>query len=664
MIGLNTSQYAADLNTVSVMLDGIIVGKVYTSHTKQFCSTLRLHKVQRHSDIPSTVEIYCIPDNHDGLYPLISLYTTPQRVVRPVAYLHSNGDKIIEWVGAQEQLTLDIAIKSIDYRMNETTHMEIQPNYMFSVVSSFTPFSDFNQSPRNMYQCLSIDHDVLTRHGWKSIDSIQIDEQVMTMNLSTGKQQWNAVTAVHHIPHNGDAMYRLHNMSIDVVCNDQHRWWCRNTEQQVIQYQAYTTNQIINNQIPPQHKSSGQSHDHWDGGSHRVLRVPLIPLNPHPMYTFPETVFLSLQFTHDHGKNLDWCRFIGFIVGNGGVEKCGNDYYTHIFQSNNKSAGKQYVLNLVDRLYKYDPILFDHSVSTYDDKVDWRFKHVALYNYFLPITVGPIGYDPLNDTHCRTYSQSHYRSQGIVDDIQLEVTMNRGDWLYLRRWMYYDWIFTLHVDQARALLEGYVAADGDWSSLIQSMEHSSHQPPRVHREFIRAYSSSIPLVQDLTIIGIQAQARVSVTANHQKDQFMPSINSTSRAVGWRVQFNFDEIELSTPLPKPSSYINPRHNGMIYCLSLANGNFLARRQIQWTDATGQRIPDISFNHPFITGNCQMGKQTMGTPYHAFIHRTDNKVFRIQNPQSPIVRNKTYERFGVDEYPTGTNAVVAVISYTGM
>jgi DNA-directed RNA polymerase I subunit RPA2 len=62
-------------------------------------------------------------------------------------------------------------------------------------------------------------------------------------------------------------------------------------------------------------------------------------------------------------------------------------------------------------------------------------------------------------------------------------------------------------------------------------------------------------------------------------------------------------------------------------------------------------------------CQMGKQTMGTPYHAILHRTDNKVFRLQNPQTPIVRTKTYEKFGVDEYPTGCNAVVAVISYTG-
>jgi DNA-directed RNA polymerase I subunit RPA2 len=63
-------------------------------------------------------------------------------------------------------------------------------------------------------------------------------------------------------------------------------------------------------------------------------------------------------------------------------------------------------------------------------------------------------------------------------------------------------------------------------------------------------------------------------------------------------------------------------------------------------------------------CQMGKQTMGTPAHALKHRgADNKLFRIQNPQSPLVQNKSYREYMMDEYPQGTNVLVAVISYTG-
>ena len=62
-------------------------------------------------------------------------------------------------------------------------------------------------------------------------------------------------------------------------------------------------------------------------------------------------------------------------------------------------------------------------------------------------------------------------------------------------------------------------------------------------------------------------------------------------------------------------------------------------------------------------CQMAKQTMGTPATALRHRTDNKLYRLQSGQTPIVRPAVHNAYGMDSFPNGTNAVVAVISYTG-
>ena len=59
---------------------------------------------------------------------------------------------------------------------------------------------------------------------------------------------------------------------------------------------------------------------------------------------------------------------------------------------------------------------------------------------------------------------------------------------------------------------------------------------------------------------------------------------------------------------------------------------------------------------------MGKQTMGTPLYAYDYRSDNKLYRLRTPQSPLVRPVTHDKYAVDEYPLGTNAIVAVISYT--
>ena len=45
---------------------------------------------------------------------------------------------------------------------------------------------------------------------------------------------------------------------------------------------------------------------------------------------------------------------------------------------------------------------------------------------------------------------------------------------------------------------------------------------------------------------------------------------------------------------------------------------------------------------------MGKQTMGTPGLSWVHRTDNKSYRIQTPQAPIVHNQLYRDYEFDTY----------------
>jgi DNA-directed RNA polymerase I subunit RPA2 len=55
--------------------------------------------------------------------------------------------------------------------------------------------------------------------------------------------------------------------------------------------------------------------------------------------------------------------------------------------------------------------------------------------------------------------------------------------------------------------------------------------------------------------------------------------------------------------------------------------------------------------------------MGTPSTALKHRTDNKLYRLQTGQSPVVRPTLHNTYAMDSYPNGTNAIVAVISYTG-
>lgn len=59
---------------------------------------------------------------------------------------------------------------------------------------------------------------------------------------------------------------------------------------------------------------------------------------------------------------------------------------------------------------------------------------------------------------------------------------------------------------------------------------------------------------------------------------------------------------------------------------------------------------------------MGKQTMGTPCHTWHIQSETKLYRLQTPASPLFRPAHYDRIELDNYAMGTNAVIAVISYT--
>ena len=102
--------------------------------------------------IPSCTEVVLIKPEEQGGGPCPAVYlsTDAARLERIVRHLGTGKEELI---GAMEQVYLDIACVEEDIRKGETTHIETSPANMLSLIASLTPFSDFNQSPRNMYQC-------------------------------------------------------------------------------------------------------------------------------------------------------------------------------------------------------------------------------------------------------------------------------------------------------------------------------------------------------------------------------------------------------------------------------------------------------------------------------------------------------------------------------
>ncbi|KAJ4715653.1 DNA-directed RNA polymerase subunit beta [Melia azedarach] len=142
-----------------VLLDGRVVGAVPSSEVEKVVAHLRRLKVSAASVIPDDLEVGYIPLSMGGAYPGLFLFTTPPRFVRPVRNisLPPQETQTIEQIGPFEQVFMEISCPDggDGGRSNEfpATHEEIHPTGMLSMVANLTPYSDHNQSPRNMYQC-------------------------------------------------------------------------------------------------------------------------------------------------------------------------------------------------------------------------------------------------------------------------------------------------------------------------------------------------------------------------------------------------------------------------------------------------------------------------------------------------------------------------------
>lgn len=155
--GVNSGdgQLLLGVHYLPVLIDGIVIGGVHNEKVANIVAQLRVLKItgglgDSKYQLDPTMEIALIPKfDLTGAYPGLYIFTSPGRMVRPVLHLK---EKRIEYIGPMEQVYMGIACLTTDI-IEETTHIETNPGVMLSQVASMTPFSDYNQSPRNMYQC-------------------------------------------------------------------------------------------------------------------------------------------------------------------------------------------------------------------------------------------------------------------------------------------------------------------------------------------------------------------------------------------------------------------------------------------------------------------------------------------------------------------------------
>ncbi|KAL0257808.1 DNA-directed RNA polymerase I subunit RPA2 [Diplodia seriata] len=136
-------------DSVVVQLDGQILGYCSPKQAKVISDTLRYWKVEGTHGVPKELELGYIPNSSGGQYPGVYMFTQAARLYRPVKYLPLDS---LDYVGPFEQPYMSIACTEPEIASGDSTHVEYDPTDILSILAGLTPFSNYNQSPRNMYQ--------------------------------------------------------------------------------------------------------------------------------------------------------------------------------------------------------------------------------------------------------------------------------------------------------------------------------------------------------------------------------------------------------------------------------------------------------------------------------------------------------------------------------
>ena len=85
---------------------------------------------------------------------------------------------------------------------------------------------------RSMAECVPLDAEILTAHGWRTHDNLRVGEIVLGYDLDADRCVWTRLTAVNVFAAGAKQLLRLTSRSFDVICTSDHSWATHPTNKQ------------------------------------------------------------------------------------------------------------------------------------------------------------------------------------------------------------------------------------------------------------------------------------------------------------------------------------------------------------------------------------------------------------------------------------------------
>jgi DNA-directed RNA polymerase beta subunit len=446
------------------------------------------------------------------------------------------------------------------------THCEIHPSLMNGILGVNIPFSDHNQSPRNCYQCISENENVLMSNGtYKMIKEMVVGDEVVCFDLKTKQSVHTKV------------VHNYNRLTTKIVCN-------------------------IN-------VVSGR----------------------------------TITATNDHKfmTNQGWKTCVEF----------GNDTLLGIYMNMRNSNVSSEVGEVID-------IMVCNEMG-YEYFTEVGLLPLKNTNEKLPVIAKLVGYYLSQQLNFH----SDYDKNSYHKDVQ---------YIGFKEYGMYDTKFMIYVKK--------LASDISWvmkSSDMVQLEFlggylSGFYPGSLNElQLVNYYVNGImySIMQKMNIADDWYMADKNIL-NFQKTIGLCYNNSLMNDVAILAEYimhknycnmvNIDKIRKIYSLEKWKSVVYVEGDLIFVPFNITY------------KSNNRKISDItveSDNHCFIAGNgfavsnCAMGKQALGVYASNFNKRIDTMGNILNYAQKPLVYTKLSKYTYSNELPSGTNAIVAIMTHTG-
>ena len=273
--------------------------------------------------------------------------------------------------------------------------------------------------------CLSADHVVLTRAGWKSLAALhrEFDDarasgakrpvvEVASFNTATSTLEWKQVTATQRFSAGqaGQRLFRLQGDGMDVVATEDHRMLTglltRSCPYRLIA-DSFAFAPAAGLAERTDYDRSGKILQLPHSHSRVVVRGAT---NRQPPFQFSVAGLERLcAWWWAHDKQLGFLRFLGFWLGDGHLEVSKG----FVCISQRKLEATAWLIDLLDEVF---PRWWRRANSRHDaagTTFEYTVRCPPLYEYMRVMAIGPAGYNPMDPKQLRKYP--HFdRDESVV----------------------------------------------------------------------------------------------------------------------------------------------------------------------------------------------------------------------------------------------------------